>query len=254
MILGNPVRQTTIRPPGSTAITGSFRVTQDFGPTSFTGEPAVSWPGGEGIPAGYYAHFHRGLDLGNRQCGADVIAAAAGKVLTAGKSSYDGAIRVILDHGNGWTTGYWHLADEVVSVGQAVTKGQLLGHLGTSGHSTACHLHFYLKQGTAYKDPWPRLAQNVTVVVKGAGINIRATAGSGTTLGALFASSQDDGLIHRASDDANLGPFSQARAWGGTVKGATYSVAGLSGNTWEKIFLDGAYRYVASPLARLSAS
>lgn len=254
MIFGNPIRQAYIRPPGAPRIIGSFRCTQDFGPTSFRGEPAVTWAGGEAIPAGYYAHFHRGIDLGNGKCGDDVIAAEAGRVTIAGKTSVDGAIRVVIDHGGEWMTGYWHLASEVVSVGQLVTKGQKIGTLGTTGHSTACHLHFYVKQGNRYKDPWRRLAQNVTVVVKGAGVNIRATAGSGTTLGALFASTKDDGLIYRASEHVDLGPFSQPRKWGGTVTGGTYTIAGVVGKTWEKIDFDGTWRYVASPLAMLSAS
>lgn len=252
MIFGNPLRQPYIRPPGAPKIYGSFRVTQDFGPTSFTGEPAVSWPGGEGIPAGWYPHFHRGIDLGNAKCGADVLAAQSGKVTVAGKQS-DGAIAVKIDHG-GWTTGYWHLASEVVAVGQLVIKGQKVGVLGTTGNSTACHLHFYVRQGTAWRDPWPRLAQNVTVTVKGPGVNIRESAGSGTTPGTIFAKTKDDGLIHRASDDADLGPFSQPRKWGGTVSGASYTLNGVTGKTWEKIDLDGGWRYLASPLAAMSAT
>ena len=76
MLFGNPVKQAVIRPPGSPAITGNFRVTQDFGPTSLSAEPSITWNGGEGIAAGFYSHFHKALDLGNRQCGAEVRAAA----------------------------------------------------------------------------------------------------------------------------------------------------------------------------------
>ena len=63
-----------------------------------------------------------------------------------------------------------------------------------------------------------------------------------------------DGTIRRKSDNADLGPFSQRRAWGGTVTGATYTVLGVTGSTWEKINLEGVFHFVATPLAALSAT
>lgn len=266
MLFGNPVKQAVIRPPGSPAISGNFRVTQDFGPTSLSAEPSITWPGGEGISAGFHAHFHKALDLGNRQCGAEVRAAAKGIVRKAGKLN-DGNIHVILDHGDGWASAYLHLASEDVAVGQAVAKGAKLGVVGTTGNSTACHLHFAIKSGVDFglsffsnangkwRDPWPRLEQNVTIAIKADGINIRVDPGSAATpAGEIFASSKPDGTLRRKSDNADLGPFSQRRAWGGTVKGSTYTVLGVTGSTWEKINLEGVFHFVATPLAALSAT
>lgn len=258
MIFGNPVKG-TIHPTSWKRPTGNldFRVTQRFGPTSVREEPAVSWPGGEGIPAGFYQHFHPAIDLGNTRTGAPVLAAQAGKVVTANRD-YDGAIRVIIDHGGGWQTGYWHLSDEIVSVGQSVTKGQLIGHVGATGNVSGAHLHFFVRLDGRRKDPWLRLAQNVTVSVRSAGVNLRSSAGSGTTPGPLYAQSKDDGAIHRTADNANLGPFSQPRKWGGTVSGASYSVTidgkTYSGKTWEKVDLNGTWAYAATPLVVLSAT
>lgn len=257
MIFNNPVHGTIHlsswkRPSGNV----DFEMTQDFGPTSLSVEPSFSWSGGEGIAPAFYSHFHKGIDLGNGRCGAAVVAAHAGTVKVAGTQP-DGAIAVIIDHGNGWTTGYWHLHDHVVAVGVKVAAGALIGHVGDTGHSTACHLHFYVNHfGSAnhgWLDPWRRLAQNVTVHPRAAGVNIRSSAGSGTTVGALFATTKDDGTIRRTSDNANLGSFAVARTWGGTVHGASYTVSGVAGNTWEKMWLDGLWRYLASPLAALSA-
>lgn len=267
MIFGNPVRQAYIRPPTASPLYGSFRVTQDFGPTSLVHEPSFSWPGGEGISAGYYSHFHTGIDLGNRKCGDDVIAAQSGVVRFAGTLT-GGSISVIIDHGGGWSSSYGHLAVEVVSKGQKVIKGQKIGTVGDTGNSTACHLHFAVKDGVSpdysisyyaakngkWRDAWPRLAQNVTVAIRDAGVNIRESAGAGTTPGTIFAASKPDGTIRRKSDNADLGPFAQPRKWGGTVLGATYTLAGVTGKTWEKIDLDGAWRYVATPLAAMSAT
>lgn len=251
-----------VRPTGN----DDFKLTQDFGPTSLAAEPAMSWDGGEGIAAGYYSHFHSGNDFGNKRCGYDVLAAQAGKVRFAGALA-DGNIAVIIDHGNGWQSAVGHERLEIVSPGQLLTPGQKIGAVGDTGNSTACHLHFMTKSGVSadyrisffarsngrLRDPWPRLRQNVTVHPSASGVNIRVAAGSGSTPGALFASTKDDGTIRRTSDNVSLGAFSQARAWHGTVHGASWDVAGVHGDTWETMWLDGAWRYIASPLAALSA-
>lgn len=174
MIFGNPVRG-TIRPPGSPSQRGSFRVTQPWGPTSLTGEPRVRWPGGEGVSAGTYAHFHQGLDLGDALCGSDVLAAQAGKVIYSAKSS-SGSETIQIDHGQGLITWYAHLRTRKVAKGATVEKGQLIGTVGDTGNAIGCHLNFALEDrnfgGTVvafrgvvpslikFVDPWPRLEQN----------------------------------------------------------------------------------------------
>lgn len=256
MNFGGPVRDTIHalgwrRPAGNL----DFKVTQSFGCTGVVQERAF----------GDCAHFHRAIDLGNTRCGADVLAAQDGVVHFAGRDGYDGAIGVVIDHGNGWWTGYWHLSAEATSVGAHVTKGQKIGTVGSTGNSTACHLHFLVKAEVPagatvsqvlgdhvgkWIDPWPHLEQNVTVRPNAAGVNIRRDA----QLGAVYAQTHDDGHIRRASDHADLGTTSTWRRWGGTVSGATYTVNGRSSNRWERIWIDGAYRFIASLLATKSAS
>jgi murein DD-endopeptidase MepM/ murein hydrolase activator NlpD len=52
---------------------------------------------------------------------------------------------VILDHGRGVFTGFWHLSQIDVTVGQVVGKGQVVGLVGNSGLSTGPHLHWEMR-------------------------------------------------------------------------------------------------------------
>ncbi|WP_417233969.1 peptidoglycan DD-metalloendopeptidase family protein [Arthrobacter sp.] len=95
---------------------------------------------------GMGGYIHAGLDWGfGGQCGAPVYAAAGGEVWYASMSATSGN-KVQISHGvvNGHAllTGYHHLSSYVVRAGQHVSKGQLIGYVGTTGNSTGCHLHF----------------------------------------------------------------------------------------------------------------
>lgn len=162
MILHNPVPGDILPAGADTHGRVVFRVTQTFGPKTDPKslEPLVVWPGGEGIPKGIYKHFHLGLDLGNKGCGANVLAAAPGKVSVSDKDP-NGANRIVIDHGD-TDTRYLHMADRLVKEGQSVKQGQVIAHVGTTGLSTACHLHFAVTENGNPMDPWTRLAQNQT--------------------------------------------------------------------------------------------
>ncbi len=100
---------------------------------------------------------HRGLDIGlpnfqSMDDGRGVYAVADGVVTQMQDGNFDRqttlednpANYVDIDHGNGWTTRYFHFAEDTITVkvGQHVTTGQLLGLAGSSGYSTGPHLHF----------------------------------------------------------------------------------------------------------------
>jgi murein DD-endopeptidase MepM/ murein hydrolase activator NlpD len=61
------------------------------------------------------------------------------------------AVRV--RHPNGWITSYSHLSSIAVKRGQQVRQGQLLGRVGSSGHSTGPHLDYRIKIGGQFVDP-----------------------------------------------------------------------------------------------------
>jgi len=82
--------------------------------------------------------FNRADDYGDK-----VVAAAAGtvsRVENLGSTSYGRWIEI--SHGNGYTTRYAHLSSQLVSRGQQVSQGQLIGRVGSTGGSTGPHLHF----------------------------------------------------------------------------------------------------------------
>jgi murein DD-endopeptidase MepM/ murein hydrolase activator NlpD len=106
---------------------GSFMVTQEFGPT-------------------IYNTFHTGLDMAYvNRCGGPIYAAGDGIVLADGRpnSKYgDFAIGVMIGHSQRLATLYWHLSREIVTVGQEVHVGDVIGYEGSTGFATGCHLHF----------------------------------------------------------------------------------------------------------------
>ncbi|MEJ5197919.1 MAG: M23 family metallopeptidase [Anaerolineae bacterium] len=94
---------------------------------------------------------HAGEDYATA-AGAPVVAPAAGRVVLAEELFVRGNA-VILDHGNGVFTGYWHLASLNVRPGERVERGQLLGAVGSTGLSTGPHLHWELRIGGVAVDP-----------------------------------------------------------------------------------------------------
>lgn len=99
---------------------------------------------------------HEGIDLAAPR-GTPVYAPADGVVEKASWfSSYGNFIEI--DHGGSMETRYGHLSGYAVAAGDHVTKGQLIGYVGTTGRSTGPHLHYEVRVGGAAVDPTPYLA------------------------------------------------------------------------------------------------
>ena len=87
--------------------------------------------------------FHPGMDIDGER-GDEVVAPASGTVISAGfKGGYGNMVEI--DHGNGLTSRYGHLSKIEAEAGETVTRGQLLGLIGSTGRSTGPHLHFELR-------------------------------------------------------------------------------------------------------------
>ena len=96
---------------------------------------------------------HMGVDLAT-VTGGPIYAADGGTVIYAGAISGGYGIMVMIDHGTGYQTLYAHLSGVAVSCGQGVSQGQLIGYGGSTGNSTGPHLHFEVRYGGGYVNPW----------------------------------------------------------------------------------------------------
>ena len=111
-------------------------------------------------PYGYRIHpiygtykLHGGVDIG-ASYGTAIWAADSGKVVTS-QDGWNGGWGnyVLIDHGNGVQTLYAHMSSRAVSVGQTVSKGQVIGYVGSTGASTGPHLHFEVWNYGSRVDP-----------------------------------------------------------------------------------------------------
>jgi murein DD-endopeptidase MepM/ murein hydrolase activator NlpD len=118
------------------------------GGSSGTGAPSAAgliWPVNGPITSGFgwrWGRMHEGIDIG-AACGTPIHAAASGTVVFSGWMDGYGNF-VIIDHGNGLATAYGHQSAIYVSGGH-VSQGQVIGAVGSTGHSTGCHLHFEVR-------------------------------------------------------------------------------------------------------------
>lgn len=105
------------------------------------GGASFIWPT-RGLITQYFAWYHPGADIANAAAPA-IAASDGGRIIVAGwPDGYGYGNRVVIDHGNGYQSLYAHLSNIYVSVGQIVSRGQVIGQMGSTGRSTGTHLHF----------------------------------------------------------------------------------------------------------------
>lgn len=84
---------------------------------------------------------HRGVDIA-APAGTPIYASDSGTVVEVVPMHSSWGNYVKIDHGNGYTTLYAHMSRYIVSVGDTVTQGQVIGYVGSTGNSTGNHCHF----------------------------------------------------------------------------------------------------------------
>ena len=95
--------------------------------------------------------MHSGVDMA-APAGTPIYAAKAGKV-TVAKWSDSAGNYVSINHGDGFSSIYMHMTHYIVSAGQYVSQGQVIGYVGNTGLSKGAHLHFGISYNGTYVNP-----------------------------------------------------------------------------------------------------
>ena len=96
--------------------------------------------------------MHNGVDMAAAQ-GTPIYAAKSGKVTTASYQAGGAGYYVSINHGDGFSSVYMHMTHFIVSPGQYVNAGQVIGYVGSTGGSTGPHLHFGISYNGTYVNP-----------------------------------------------------------------------------------------------------
>lgn len=150
------IGQTLIIPDGEMpqetpwAPTPNYRqLTPNAGTVTATG--VWIWPT-QGTITQPWRPWHKAIDIANHN-GGPILAADAGTVIHASWDNSGYGNMIMVDHGNGVKTLYGHLSSFSVVVGQTVKRGDKLGMMGSTGHSTGTHLHFEIRMASGLMNP-----------------------------------------------------------------------------------------------------
>ncbi len=156
----------TTAPPETTAPANQGNTNNSSGTNSGTNKPAPD-TGGWRVPCNYVkltspfgnresptsgaSSYHQGVDL-SAPAGTPIYASRGGQVSAATYGSAAGYY-VRINHMDGFSSIYMHMTHYVVSAGQNVSAGQLIGYVGKTGVATGNHLHFGISYNGAYVNP-----------------------------------------------------------------------------------------------------
>jgi len=141
----------------SADLAARIRAAQASSAGSATATPSSAgliWPVSAPITSSFgwrWGRMHEGIDLG-APYGSPIRAAAAGTVIYCGWEGGYGNL-VVIDHGGSLATAYGHQSSIAVGCGQQVSQGQVIGYVGSTGHSTGPHLHFEVRINGNAVDP-----------------------------------------------------------------------------------------------------
>lgn len=153
------------RPVPSPSARPTERASRSRAGTAAVARPAFVRPGVGRLTSGFgrrWGRLHAGIDLASG-IGSPVRAVTDATVIAAGnQGGYGRAVR--LEHQDGTVSVYAHMSALLVSVGQRVQAGDVIGREGNTGHSTGPHLHFEIRINDVPINPIPWLtARGITV-------------------------------------------------------------------------------------------
>lgn len=152
----DPVDKQVIKSPVSKIINIGTKFIPNVGSTASWG-----WPTNSGYTfSSYYGYrlsvfgegnFHSGIDIAGTGYGSNVYAANNG-VIEEMKYTYSYGNYIIINHNNGYYSLYAHMSGFAsgLSVGSTVSRGQVIGYVGSSGWATGPHLHFEIRTCAKY--------------------------------------------------------------------------------------------------------
>jgi len=142
-------------PTVASGASGTSSTSQNACPGGAVGGGGFVWPADNHFLSGNdYWSGHLGIDISAGE-GASVYAADGGVVTMAqGGYNYGYGNVIQIDHGNGYSTIYAHLSVIGVGLCQSVGVGQWIGASGNTGNSQGAHLHFEVRQGGGFINPW----------------------------------------------------------------------------------------------------
>ncbi len=142
-------------PIEASGASGTSGVSGSSCPAGAVGSGYFVWPADNRYLSGNdFWSGHLAIDIA-ANTGAAIYAADSGVVTMAqGGYNYGYGNVIAIDHGNGFATLYAHLSQINVGTCQSVFAGQLIGRSGNTGNSFGAHLHFEIRQGGAFQNPW----------------------------------------------------------------------------------------------------
>lgn len=138
-----------IVPDGEMGTVGSSSYTPRASTPSYTSTTVASGYYIRPISGGYRSqglHGYNAVDLA-APVGTPMYASASGDVILAREGGWNGGYGsyIVVRHPNGTQTLYAHASDVIVSAGQHVVQGQVIGYVGSTGRSTGPHIHFEIR-------------------------------------------------------------------------------------------------------------
>lgn len=190
--------------------TDDFCVTQHFNTPDYYASQKVPPP--DPLPQ------HNATDIGNFRCGYPIVAMAPGTAWRVQDNATafgapNNALGIVVDHGSGVKTAYWHLASWTAANGAPVAAGQEVGKLGNTGLGQTCHCHIELLLNGVKIDPEPHMfgaaldttlpSEDDVKLPDGAAAMAQGVIGPGVGI-RTTAVVADDNLIRRTEADTQV--------------------------------------------------
>ncbi len=133
------------------------------------GKASFSWPVKGEVISGFGPKqgglYNDGINISAKE-GTPIQAAEDGDVVYSGNELRGYGNMLLIKHNNGFLTAYAHAGDVVVKKGDVVKRGQLIAHVGKTGHVSTPQLHFSIRQGRKAIDPEKYLPTDFSMITK----------------------------------------------------------------------------------------